>query len=73
MAEKLVNAIIGAFSGLTSMAFGKELLVFVISLLPILELRGGLIAAALLKFSYKLYNFNYRKYNSGSIYSIINN
>lgn len=49
MAEKLVNAIIGAFSGLTSIAFGKEILVFVISLLPILELRGGLIAAALLK------------------------
>ena len=30
-------------------AFGKEILVFVISLMPILELRGGLIAAALLK------------------------
>ena len=49
MAEKLVNSIVGAFSGLTAMAFGKELIVFIISLLPILELRGGLIAAALLK------------------------
>jgi uncharacterized membrane protein len=48
MAEKLVNVIIGAFSGFTAMAFGKEILVFIISLLPILELRGGLIAAALL-------------------------
>ena len=48
MAEKLVNSIVGAFSGLTAMAFGKEILVFIISLLPILELRGGLIAAALL-------------------------
>lgn len=48
MAEKLVNAIIGAFGGITSIAFGKEILVFVISLLPILELRGGLIAAALI-------------------------
>jgi uncharacterized membrane protein len=48
MAEKLVNAIIGAFSGFTAMAFGKEILVFIISLLPILELRGGLIAATLL-------------------------
>ena len=48
MSEKLVNAIVGAFGGITSIAFGKEILVFVISLLPILELRGGLIAAALL-------------------------
>ena len=48
MAEKLVNGILGAFGGLTGIDFGKELLVFFISLLPILELRGGLIAAALL-------------------------
>ena len=31
-----------------SLKFGKELIVFIISLFPILELRGGLIAAALL-------------------------
>ena len=48
MSEKLVNAIIGAFGGITAIAFGKEILVFIISLMPILELRGGLIAAALL-------------------------
>ena len=48
MAEKIVNAIVGAFGGLTGLAFGKEILVFVISLMPILELRGGLIAAALI-------------------------
>ena len=30
------------------MALGKEILVFIISLLPILELRGGLLAAALI-------------------------
>lgn len=48
MSEKLVNAIIGAFGGVTSIAFGKEIMVFIISLLPILELRGGLLAAALL-------------------------
>lgn len=48
MAEKLVNSIIGVFGGITSIAFGKEILVFIISLLPILELRGGLIAAALI-------------------------
>lgn len=48
MSEKLVNAIIGMFGGLASIAYGKEILVFVISLMPILELRGGLLAAALL-------------------------
>lgn len=48
MSEKLVNWIVGAFGGLTSLAFGKQLLVFIISLMPILELRGGLLAAALL-------------------------
>lgn len=48
MVENLVNSIIGAFGGLSSIAYGKEILVFIISLMPILELRGGLIAAALL-------------------------
>lgn len=48
MSEKLVGAIIGAFSGMGTMMYGKEILVFIISLMPILELRGGLIAAALL-------------------------
>ena len=48
MSEKIVGAIIGAFGGLTSIAYGKEILVFIISLLPILELRGGLLAAALI-------------------------
>ena len=48
MSEKIVNAIIGAFGGLATIAYGIEILVFVISLMPILELRGGLLAAALL-------------------------
>ena len=48
MSEKIVNVILGAFGGLTSIAYGKEILVFIISLMPILELRGGLLAAALL-------------------------
>ena len=48
MSEKIVNAIVGAFGGLASIAYGKEILVFIISLMPILELRGGLLAAALL-------------------------
>ena len=49
MVESIVGWIIETFSNFTSMAFGKEILVFLISLMPILELRGGLIAASLLK------------------------
>lgn len=48
MAENLVEFFLGILSGLTSLKYGKELIVFIISLMPILELRGGLIAAALL-------------------------
>ena len=48
MAEKLVGVILGALSGLQAIHFGKELIVFIISLMPILELRGGLLAAALI-------------------------
>lgn len=48
MVETIVEFIIGLFSGFTELPFGKEIVVFIISLMPILELRGGLIAAALL-------------------------
>lgn len=48
MVEKIVGAILGLFGGLQAIPFGKQLLVFLISLMPILELRGGLIAASLL-------------------------
>lgn len=44
MSESLVNWLMNAFSNLMP----AELFVFLISMLPILELRGGLIAAALL-------------------------
>lgn len=46
--ETIINFIIDLFSGLESIKYGRELLVFIISLMPILELRGGLLAAALL-------------------------
>lgn len=49
MTEKLVGFLLGLLGGLKTLPFGKELMVFIISLMPILELRGGLIAAALLK------------------------
>lgn len=48
MTEKIANYIVGIFGGLASGIMGKYLIVFIISLMPILELRGGLIAASLL-------------------------
>ena len=48
MSENLAKWLVGVFGGLTSITFGKQLIVFIISMLPILELRGGLIAASLL-------------------------
>lgn len=48
MSENLAKSLVGVFSGLTALKYGKQLIVFIISLLPILELRGGLIAASLL-------------------------
>jgi len=47
MAEKLVNIIVGSLGGLITIPFMKEIIVFIISMCPILELRGGLIAASL--------------------------
>ena len=48
MSKKLVEFFIGVFGGVASQSVGKYILVFIISLMPILELRGGLIAAAVL-------------------------
>lgn len=48
MAEQLAEFMVELFGGLSSFKFGKELIIFIISLMPILELRGGLIAATLL-------------------------
>ena len=47
MAKKIVNYIVGLFGSLVTIPFMKELIVFLISMCPVLELRGGLIAAAL--------------------------
>lgn len=46
--EGLIDWFINLFRGLVALKYGKELIVFIISLMPILELRGGLIAASLL-------------------------
>ena len=47
MAKKIVNAIVTGLGSFISIPFMKEIIVFVISMCPILELRGGLIAASL--------------------------
>ena len=43
MTETLVNFFIDLFTGVN-----KNILVFIVSMLPIIELRGGLIAASIL-------------------------
>ena len=48
MTESLVTSIIDMFGSFATVPFGKEIITFVISLLPVLELRGGLLAAGAL-------------------------
>ncbi len=49
MAQKITKFVVGIFGSFTSLWYDKYIVMFIISLLPILELRGGLIAAALMK------------------------
>ncbi|MBQ7104788.1 MAG: small multi-drug export protein [Bacilli bacterium] len=51
MTETLVEFFLNIFSGISSSEIGKSITVFIVSMLPIIELRGGLIAAALLDLS----------------------
>lgn len=48
MAQKLATFFVGLFGGILTVWWGKYLVMFIISLFPILELRGGLIAASLM-------------------------
>lgn len=48
MVESLVESLVGLFSSISNIPFGKEMTIFFISCLPILELRGGILAASLL-------------------------
>lgn len=45
--QNLVKSLVDLFGGL-----GREVVVFIISMLPLLELRGGLIAATILKLGF---------------------
>lgn len=51
MTETLVEFFLDIFSGMTGSELGKCVSVFIVSMLPIIELRGGMIAAALLNLS----------------------
>lgn len=48
MTEKVAKLMLGLFGGLGGALIGKYITIFIISMMPILELRGGLIAAKLL-------------------------
>ena len=48
MVETLVTELLSLFEAFKAIPFGSEISVFIISLLPILELRGGLLAAGFL-------------------------
>ena len=48
MTEKFAKLMVKLFGGLGGALIGKYITIFIISLMPILELRGGLIAAKLL-------------------------
>ena len=48
MTKKLASAMVGLFGGIAGSMVGKYLVIFILSMIPILELRGGLIAASLL-------------------------
>ena len=45
MTEKLVGFLLGILGGIKSIPSGREIISFVISMCPILELRGGILAA----------------------------
>lgn len=49
MTEKVAKFMVGLFGGLGGALVGKYITIFIISMMPILELRGGLIAAKLLE------------------------
>ncbi len=48
MTQKVANFMVGLFGGIAGSVLGKYLVIFILSMVPILELRGGLIAASLL-------------------------
>ena len=61
MVDSLVESIVTALGGKIS----SELVAFIVSLLPVLELRGGLVAAKLMDIDFQSFrNLLYRQYSS---------
>lgn len=48
MTDKITKFVIGIFGSWAGTVMGKYIIVFIISIVPILELRGGLLAASML-------------------------
>lgn len=48
MVNNIIDFILNTFSFLKNLSYRKELLVFIVSILPISELRGGLMATSML-------------------------
>ncbi len=48
MTDKITTFIVGLFGSWAGTVVGKNIIVFIISMIPILELRGGLLAASML-------------------------
>lgn len=48
MTDKITKFVIGIFGSWAGTIMGKYIIVFIISMIPILELRGGLLAASML-------------------------
>ena len=67
--ESIMSWVISALSGHVS----REMIVFIISMVPILELRGGLLAASVLNININqsTVDLHYRKYYSGSVHPAV--
>lgn len=48
MTDKITKFVVGLFGAWAGTLIGKYIIVFIISMIPILELRGGLLAASML-------------------------
>ena len=51
MTERVVSFFINLFGGIKLIPFGREIIAFILSMLPIIELRGGIIAGRALGLS----------------------
>ena len=67
MTEAITDYLVGVFQG----SIPKELIIFIISMLPIVELRGGMIAAKLLGIELTKAFVICRQHLADSLYSFV--